>query len=236
MLRREFVRGVLCVSVAPGALLSQQEKGAAPALPAPVPWTLGLNPNTPLPHTVVEDAVSEMDLHFFTQREMATLVRLCDVLVPPVGDKPGAVLAETPAFLDFLIGSSPAPRRVVYQTGLKWLDADALKRFGKSFAKLDEAQAGAVLKPWLRTWMNDHPPTEAHADFVNIAHDDIRTATMNSKAWSDAAAAGAQGGNENGLYWYPIEPNLHEGSRTVGTPPHVLAAPRSEHSIPQYPR
>ena len=236
MLRREFVRGVLCVSVAPGALLSQQEKGPPPPPPAPVPWTLGLNPNTPLPHTVVEDAVSEMDLHFFTPREMAALVRLSDVLMPQVGNKPGAVQAETPAFLDFLIGSSPAARRTVYQSGLKWLDGDAQKRFGKPFAELDEAQAGAVLKPWLRTWMNDHPPTEPHADFVNIAHDDIRTATMNSKAWSDAAAASAKGENDNGLYWFPIEPNLHAGSLTIGTPPHVLAAPRSEHSIPEYPR
>ena len=233
MLRRGFVRAIVSVIFAPRALLSQQTAKPAPPLPAPVPWTLGLNPKTPLPHTEVADTVTETEQRFFTALQMATLVRLCDVLLPPLGTKPGAVQAETPLFLDFLIGSSPPAGRKVYIDGLNWLDAESQARYKKPFAKLDDPQTDALLKPWLRTWMNDHPPTEPHANFINIAHDDIRTATLNSKIWSDSAEDSAS----SGLYWYPIEPDVYAAcSDCTRIPPHVMAAPKATHTIPSYPR
>jgi hypothetical protein len=163
---------------------------------------------------------------------MATLVRLSDVLLPPIGDQPGALQAETPTFLDFLIGASPAPRKKVYTDGLDWLDSESQKRYRKAFAKLDNIQADAILKPWLRTWMTDHPPLDPHADFVNIVHNDIRRATVNSKAWSDAPTVGAQASSSTGLYWYPIEPDLHARS----LPTRVTDAPKSSHTTPSYPQ
>lgn len=237
MLRRDFVRAVVSVSFAPRLLLSQQTTNPAPPPPAPVPWTLGLNPKTPLPQTEVVDGIAETEQRFFTPVQMATLVRFCDVLLPPIGDKPGALQAGTPLFLDFLIGSSPDARRKVYTGGLNWLDSESQKRYGKGFAKLDDGQADAILKPWLRTWMSDHPPTEAHADFINIAHEDIRTATLNSKAWSDVPSTGAQASTEAGLYWYPIEPDIHAGGfGRARLPDDVIAAPKGAHTMPSYPR
>jgi hypothetical protein len=56
--------------------------------------------------------------------------------------------------------------------------------------------------------MTDHPPTERHADFINIAHEDIRTATMNSKAGTMPASAAGQDWVTGGLYWSPIEPDM----------------------------
>ena len=142
---------------------------------------------------------------------MATLVRLCDLLMPPIAGMPGAVDADTPLFLDFLLDESPEPRKKVYAGGLDWLEAAAQKRYKRSFAQLDEAQADTLVKPWLRTWMADHPPTEPHAGFLNIAHDDIRTATTNSKAWDQALiVAGAPVSAD--LYWYPIDPDMHHDS------------------------
>jgi hypothetical protein len=94
-------------------------------------------------------------------------------------------------------------------------------------------EADAILKPWLRTWMTDHPPTEPHADFINIAHEDIRTATMNSKAWSDASSGGALVATAESLYWYPIEPDIYAGSRL---PSPVIAAPKAAHVMPTYSR
>jgi hypothetical protein len=167
---------------------------------------------------------------------MATLVRLCDVLLPPIGNKPGAVQADTPLFLDFLIGSSPAPRKQVYTVGLNWLDSEAQKKYRQAFAKLDDGEADAILKPWLRTWMSDHPPTEPHADFINIAHEDIRVATVNSKAWSEASLADAQASSQNGLYWYPIEPDIYGNSESMRVPAHVVDARKTAHTIPAYPR
>jgi hypothetical protein len=234
MLRREFVRAVVSVSFAPRLLLGQQ--AATPALPppAPVPWTLGLNSKTPLPHTEVVDGNAETEQRFFNAVQMATLMRLCDVLLPPIGDKPGALQAETPLFLDFLIGSSPDARKKVYTGGLNWLEAESQKRYRKAFAKLEDGQADAILKPWLRTWMNDHPPTEPHADFINIAHDDIRSATVNSKSWSNASSGGAQASTAESLYWYPIEPDIYGGS--LRSPARAIATPKAANTMPTYSR
>jgi len=228
--------GAVSVGVAPKLLLSQQTANPAPPPPAPVPWTLGLNPKTPLPRTQVADDVAQSEVRFFSPLQMATLTRLAEVLVPPMGEKPGAIEAGTPLFLDFLIGSSPQARRHVYTVGLDWLESESQRKFKLPFAKLDDAQADALLKPWLRTWMTDHPPNEAHTDFVNIAHHDIRTATVNSKGWTEVPPAGGQERAEVALYWSPIEPDLHVES--IGHVPssRSMAAPKAEHQSGSYPR
>lgn len=239
MLRREFVRAVVVTGLAPRLLLGQQGQQTttpAPPPPAPVPWTLGLNAKTPLPHTQVVDGIAQTELRFFTQQRMATFVRLSDLLMPPLGGMPGAVDADTPLFLDFLLDESPEARKKLYAGGLDWLEAAAQKRYRRSFAQLDQAQADAIVQPLLRTWMTDHPPTEAHADFINIAHDDIRTATWNSKAWDQALVVAGEPVSAD-LYWFPIDPDLHCNRAACAlTPPHTVAAPKASHTMPSYPR
>jgi Gluconate 2-dehydrogenase subunit 3 len=237
MLRRDFVRAVVSVGLLPKALLAQQTANPAPPPPAPVPWTLGLNPKTPLPVTEAADGIAETEASFFTSTQLATFTRLCDLLLPPLDSKPGALQAGTPMFLDFLIGSSPMPRKKVYSGGLDWLDAASKTKYKLPFAQLNATQADALVKPRLRTWMTDHPPTEQHADFINIAHEDIRVATMNSKAWDDAGVAAGQDWVTSGLYWSPIEPDMAGlGTTSTQLPPHVMAVPKAPHSIPSYPR
>lgn len=237
MLRRDFVRGLLTIGVAHKVLLGQQAAPAPPP-PAPVPWQLGLNPRTPLPQVTVAEDAAAAELRFFSAAQMQTLTRLADVLVPPVKDKPGALEAEVPAFLDFLIGSSPDARKQVYTGGLDWLESESQKKYNVAFVQLDENKAGALLTPWLRTWMNDHPPTETHADFINIAHDEIRTATVNSRAWFEATPPPSTNDPYNrSLYWYPIEPDVaHTSAACSSLAPHVQAVPKSDHPMPSYPR
>jgi hypothetical protein len=236
MLRRDFVRAVLTIGVAPKVLLGQQTTPAPPP-PAPVPWLLGLNPHTPLPHVEVAEDIAASELRFFTAAQMQSLSRLADVLVPPASGKPGALQAEVPAFLDFLISVSPDTRKQVYAGGLDWLESEAQKKYSASFAKLEDAQAGALITPWLRTWMSDHPPIEPHADFINIAHDEIRTATVNSRQWFKATASSAEPDPYNrSLYWYPIEPDIAHATASSTIPPHVQAVPKSDHPMPSYPR
>jgi len=237
MQRREFVRAVLTIGVTPRLLLAQQTTPAPPP-PAPVPWLLGLNPHTPLPHVEVAEEIAASDLRFFTPLQMETLSRLADVLVPPLNGKPGALQAQVPAFLDFFIGSSPDTQRQVYTGGLDWLDSESQKKHNTPFAKLEDAQAGALLSPWLRTWMNDHPPAELHADFINIAHDDIRKATLNSRPWFEAVPPPTAPDPYNPtLYWYPIEPDMTSNAAAFpDLPPHVQAVPKSNHTMPTYPR
>jgi hypothetical protein len=236
MQRRDFVRVLVAAGFAPKVLLAQQSSTAAPPPPAPVPWTLGLNPMTPLPHTAAVEVVAEADLSFFSAEQMAVLSRLSELLLPAIGKRPGAIEAGTPAFLDFLIGESPAERKRLYTGGLDWLNTESRRKYGKPFVETDGAQADAMVKPWMRTWMTDHPPMELHADFLNIAHADIRVATMNSKAWSDASTNAER--DPNGLYWSPIDPDIYAVGfdRVHVRPSPPVAAPKASHMAPSYPR
>lgn len=236
MRRRDFVRAMVAVGFAPR--LSAQQANPAPPPPAPVPWTLGLSPKTPLPHTQPADTVAASDATFFSAEQMETLRHLSDILMPQAGSKPGALLADTPAFLDFLIGSSPEARRTLYAGGLDWLNGEAKKRYRVPFAKMDTGEADALIKPWLRTWMTDHPPTEPHANFINIAHADIRTATMNSKAWIAMLGQTDQDWVTSGLYWSPVEPDVYaDNFQSVHLRPSAVSgSPASTHMTPSYPR
>ena len=98
----------------------------------------------------------------------------------------------------------------MYRDGLDRLDVDAKKQFGVSFTKVNAEQADALLRPWLRTWMVDHPPTEPFAHFINVAHEDIRTATKNSQAWSIAATSAGERAPGVGWYWSPIDPDIEK--------------------------
>jgi hypothetical protein len=170
----------------------------------------GLMEAKPLPMTpLTPDAVAQTQAHFFTDQQMATLRRLSEILMPSLKKYPGATDAGTPEFLDFLIGASPSDRQHLYQSGLDRLDAEARQHFGIAFASVNKQQADQLLRPWLRTWMTDHPPTEQYAYFINIAHSDIRTATINSQPWSEVATASGKRTPDVGLYWFPVDPDLH---------------------------
>ena len=153
-------------------------------------------------------------------------------------DFAAVIAAGTPAFLDFLIGESPAERKKLYTAGLDWLDAESRRKYGKRFVETSGAQADAMVKPWMRTWMTDHPPTELHADFLNIAHADIRVATMNSKAWSQASTNAEQDPSGLGLYWSPIDPDIYAVGfdRVHVRPSPPVGAPKASHMAPSYPR
>lgn len=158
--------------------------------------------------STVPDSVATTQGHFFNDEHMATLRKLGDILLPPYDGYPGSAQAGAPEFLDFLIGVSPADRQHMYRMGLDRLDADARRNFGVAFALVNAEQADKLLHPWLRTWMNDHPPTEPYERFINLAHQDLRTATMNSQAWSIAATSSGERAPGIGLYWSPVDPDI----------------------------
>ena len=220
MQRRDFVKALVAASTAAAAAtpalgqqtaqpVPQKLPPAAPKAPGPVPWSRGLMEVKPLPMTpLVADAVAETEAHFFSETQMPTLRRLGDLFMPARQGKPGATEAATAEFLDFLIGASPADRQHMYLTGLDRLEAEAKEKFSASFANVSSAQADQLIRPWLRAWMNEHPPSEEYELFINIVHSDIRTATSNSQAWADAAVARGQQAPDIDLYWYPIDPDL----------------------------
>jgi len=229
MRRRDFVKGILAASAAAKTAMGQQSPASAAApvapgtppptatAPGPVPWMRGLLDVKPLPMTpLVADAVAANDASFFNQQQTATLRRFAEVLMPPLKGYPGALEAGTPEFLDFLIGASPRDRQQLYTEGLEKLDAEAKRLFGIPFAQAGNWQADQVIRPWLRTWITDNPPKEPFTRFINVAHSDIRTATINSQAWSAVAVAAGKHPPDTGLFWYPVDPDLHRQAAEVG--------------------
>ena len=257
MRRRDFVKGILAAGAAAKGLSAQQAaqavQTAPPAAPpvaphtlppqgsiapGPMPWNRGLLEAPELNLSpIVADAVAETNAHFFNPAQAATLHRLCELLMPPLKGYPGALDTGTPEFLDFLIGASPQRRQQLYTSGLDWLDTQSKAKFSVSFAKADDTQADALIKPWLRTWMQDHPPRELHAEFVNQAHVDIRTATMNSQAWDEARNAAGRWPDNYDLYWYPMDPDVHGDRRAAlhRTPTPAPTAPRPAPSPATHP-
>jgi hypothetical protein len=157
------------------------------------------------------DAAAQTTQHYFKAEQFAALEKLGDVLVPPLQGKPGARQAGAPVFLDFLISESPAERQQLYGHGLDGLNAAARKHFAKPFGELDAEQAGTILKPLLvaRFWPQEMPE-DPMQHFVAQVHEDLQTATTNSREWAESsstATTGRRGFNRAaGLYWNPIDP------------------------------
>jgi Gluconate 2-dehydrogenase subunit 3 len=219
MRRRDFVKGIVAVPAAAKAALGQQT-GAPPAASQAAAAAASAPPaadsfrrqsvafKTPPVSTLVPDAVAQTEAQFLNDQQMATLRKLSDILMPPLDGYPGALQAGAPEFVDFLVGVSPTAGQQMYQMGLDRLDAEAKKQFGVQFSEVTAAQADQLIRPWLATWVVDHPPAEPFTRFINLAHHDIRTATINSRAWTIAATASGDRAPGVALYWSPIDPDI----------------------------
>jgi gluconate 2-dehydrogenase gamma chain len=75
---------------------------------------------------------------FFTAHEYATVVALGDMIIPRDSKSGSASDAGAPEFIDYLIAEQP-DRQTAIRGGLRWLDAECLRRADKTF--LDSADA-----------------------------------------------------------------------------------------------
>jgi Gluconate 2-dehydrogenase subunit 3 len=224
MHRRDFVKAIVAVPVTAKTMLAQQAvthtaapQATAAAVPQPTepviaPTGSSMRGFRPIVSSVA-DQVAKTEPHFFNDQQLATLRKLSSTLMPPLNGYPGALEAGAPEFIDFLIGISPDDRQEMYRSGLDKLNANAQARFGVPFAHVNAQQADTLLRPSLRVWstrgfLPSQPPSEPYAHFINVSHQDIRTATMNSQAWSVAATS--VGEREPGIdwYWSPIDPDI----------------------------
>ena len=193
MKRRRFIQTMAAAPAlaAPAAAATAPAQAQQPARQAP---------DIPRLDMSVADAAAAYTPRFFTALQFSALRKLSAILMPALNNNPGALEAEAPEFLDFLIGQSPAERQQIYRAGLDILNAQAMKQFKKNFADVDETQANTLLAPLRAAWTYD-PPTEPLARFLREAKQDVRTAMMNSREWN--TAGGRRGGI--GQYWYPID-------------------------------
>lgn len=217
MKRRKFVQSLLAAPAA-APLVAGQVTAGQTQRPT-------MQPNTPArqmpqqPQEIGQLAVTQPDLvaetgpHFFTADQFGALQKLAAVLVPPLKGKPGALNAHAPEFLDFLISVSPADRQSLYRNGLESLNRRAEQQFHTTFYALEAAQVDAIIRPLLvaRYWPQDMPD-DPEKNFMAQVHDDLRTATVNSREWAGEGPQPAAEGRPRrfrrgrGLYWRPIDP------------------------------
>jgi gluconate 2-dehydrogenase subunit 3-like protein len=199
MKRRGFVKALAAAPAVP-AVLAQQTTPPTPAPQTPPPAA-----EAPKLELAIPDDVAEMQPKFFAATQYSALRKLAEILMPRVGDTPGAIEAGAPEFLDFLISESPKERQELYRQGLDALNSEATKRFNKSFAETTSEQQASLLQPLRRQWTYD-PPTDPLARFLWAAKQDVRTATINSREYTLASASGGgRRGSGVGLYWYPLD-------------------------------
>jgi len=83
----------------------------------------------------------------FSPAQLQTAAALCAVIIPADENAPSAADVGVPDFIDEWI-SAPYPDqqrdRPVILAGLAWIDAEALRRFGKNFAELEAGQMAAI--------------------------------------------------------------------------------------------
>jgi gluconate 2-dehydrogenase subunit 3-like protein len=203
MKRRGFVKALAAVPVAPAVLAQQNTPQNTP--PAPAPRTPPEAVEAPKLELATPDDVADMQPRFLTAPQFAALRKLSDMLMPRVGDVPGAIDAGAPEFLDFLISESPNDRQDLYRHGLDALNAEVKKRFDKSFSDVAAEQGITLLEPLRQQWTYD-PPAHLLARFLWAAKQDVRTATINSREYTIASASGGgRRGSGVGLYWYPLD-------------------------------
>lgn len=186
-----------------------QSIAGLPALPAAAQTAYSQSPAAaatefPKLAETAPDGVARVRPRLFNKDQMAALERLADLILPKVGDRPGAGEAEAPAFLDFLIGESNAERRRRYQDGLDRLNAESVRLYSKPFGDVSNAEAKAILKPLNGKWTYN-PPADPFTRFLKEAKDDLMLATINSRQYATAMSRRSRSAAGMGAYWLPLD-------------------------------
>ncbi len=137
------------------------------------------------------DAVAEGWAKFFTPSELVTFRKLGAALVPAYEGRPGAIEAQAPEFLDFLLSRSGIEAQNLYRQGLARYAA--------------QGDLSALNKPWT---LGNAPGGSAHPEelldpyerFLRAAKQAFYQATVNSRQWAEAN----RGRGSSNLYWLPV--------------------------------
>jgi hypothetical protein len=135
--RRTTIKWVLAAS-ASMPLLGQRVGGADPATTLPAAAGYGTDPDLTKIYRP-----GELWPLLMTPAQRRTAGALCDVIIPADSVSPSASAAGVVDFLAEWV-SAPYPHqtkdRAIILDGLAWVDAEALRRFGRDFATLIEAE------------------------------------------------------------------------------------------------
>jgi Gluconate 2-dehydrogenase subunit 3 len=76
---------------------------------------------------------------FFSQHEVATITVLGDIIIPKDEISGSASEAKVPDFIEFIVKDMPQ-HQTPMRGGLRWLDMQCLKRYGKTFVDCSQQQ------------------------------------------------------------------------------------------------
>lgn len=93
--------------------------------------------------------------------QFATLEAFAEAIIPADERSPGAREARVADYIDLLLSESPDETVLQWIGGLAELDEEAVARFGAPFAKLDAAQADAILAAISANELAPQSPLEA---------------------------------------------------------------------------
>lgn len=137
--RRDSLKGLLVGSVAGGLLVT----GCAPDGKEEIVEEAAGLPG--YGRTVPEQEHDKKVLAeiFLNEHELETIAVLCDVILPATADIGGAVDAEVPAFIAFIVKDMPR-QQLPIRGGLAWLDNHSNKLHNLEFKKLSNEQQLAI--------------------------------------------------------------------------------------------
>jgi hypothetical protein len=81
---------------------------------------------------------------FFTPHEMATISVLADIIIPRDEVSGSASDAKVPEFIEFIVKDMP-DHQTPMRGGLRWLDLQSNRRFGKNFKDGSQAEQTALV-------------------------------------------------------------------------------------------
>ncbi|MCL6267898.1 gluconate 2-dehydrogenase subunit 3 family protein [Flagellimonas myxillae] len=96
---------------------------------------------TPKEQKAIEKLLSET---FFNEHEMNTLSTLCNLILPAEGELKGALDAEVPDFIEFMVKDIPEYQPTL-RGGLMWLDHKCGTEFNLLFNAATEEQQKSIL-------------------------------------------------------------------------------------------
>ena len=91
-----------------------------------------------LRHEILHDEKLMKEV-FFTPAEMATITILSDIIIPADAVSGSASAAGVPAFIEFIVKDMPQ-HQTPMRGGLRWLDVESAKRFGKPFREISASE------------------------------------------------------------------------------------------------
>lgn len=193
MKRRRLLKSLAAVPAIPAAA-QYSSAGPSPAANSEFPALKETSP----------EAAAAPAFRLFNPQQAAALSRLAGLILPKSADRPGAIEAGVPQFLDFLLSQSDSSRQALYLNGLDRLNSDSRRAHGKPFAELSPDAAQPLLKPLSEAWTY-HSPTDPFARFLREAKDDILQATVNSREFAQSLARRSRSAAGLGAYWPPLD-------------------------------